>query len=127
MSENEPDTFHKAFLQHAAIAYAGIAKVLGMLPIPIALKVQLDTDPSDIEDLLRARKLVREIPMEQILIAVVNTMIVEWMAAMTLAGQIDPDDQSDDWLLEAAILNMLRVDSSINVALNILADRRAKK
>ncbi|MGW4718289.1 hypothetical protein [Nocardia sp. NPDC004260] len=102
---------------------AGIAKVLGMLPIPIEISAD-PNDESQIEDVLRARRLIREVPMGEVLRAAVNTAIIDWMSGLTLGMLADQgDDEDKEWLLTAALVAMTRCEHEIEFALDLISGR----
>jgi hypothetical protein len=104
---------------------AGIVKVLGMLPIPIEVKIE-PGGGDEIADLVRAQKLLQEIPMHDILRAACNTAILDWMTGVTLgsfADRLSEDDEDWDWMVASGIIQMHRCRDEIELALGILSGK----
>lgn len=110
------DAFRVATLTNLA----GLAKVLGMLPIPIEVRVGLEQVDETIGDLLRARTLLAEEPMSEVLHAAVNTAILDWLSGLTLGTVADGDEENAVWLYTAAMISMRRCQQEVGFALDIL-------
>nr|WTA71268.1 hypothetical protein OHB51_35325 [Micromonospora sp. NBC_00855] len=110
---------YKAFRASTLLNLVTLAKVLGMLPIPIEIKVGALEDGT-IEDLHRARVLLPEIPMSEVLHAAVNTAILDWFAGLTLGSVADENEDDAPWLYTAAQLSQTRCRDAIEVAYGIL-------
>ncbi|MFI7527507.1 hypothetical protein [Nocardia salmonicida] len=114
--ENRFQMFAEALIHNLA----GLAKILGMLPIPIAISTDSGTD--HMGQMLRVRKLVGDIPMNEVLTAAINTAIVDWMTGAILESvrQDEAEGDEKDFLLTSALLSMHRCNEAIQFALGIL-------
>lgn len=114
--ENRFQMFAEALIQNLA----GLAKLLGMLPIPIVISTEPGTE--HMEQMLRVRKLVKDIPMDTVLRATVSTAIVDWMTGAILESVREDEDEDDakDLLLTSAMLAMHRCRQEIVFAIDIL-------
>lgn len=111
----------EAFRAATLLNLAGLAKVLGMLPIPIEIRVDGSFGDDIISSLLRARELLREMPMSEVLHAAVNTAILDWLSGLTLGTTAEENEDDADWLYFAATqLSMSRCQQAIGFALDIL-------
>ena len=109
-----------AFRIAALTNLAGLAKVLGMLPIPIEIRIGEDIAGDTLANLLRARTLLADVPMSEVLHAAANTAILDWLSGLTLSTVAEDNEEDADWLYTAATISMHRCQQAIGFALDIL-------
>ncbi len=110
----------EAFRAATLTNLAGLAKVLGMLPIPIEIRVGHSIADDTLTDLHRARALLPEVPMSEVLHAAVNTAILDWLAGLTLGTVADDNEDDAVWLYSTALISMRRCQEEIGFALDVL-------
>ncbi|MEV5554950.1 hypothetical protein AB0L44_14980 [Nonomuraea wenchangensis] len=76
-------------------AYALTGKLLGLLPIPINLPpLEAEGGLNGARALERARKSIHDLPLDPVLVALLDDMIFEWLVGRdlcTLAVSVSPD------------------------------------
>lgn len=89
--------------------YALIAKLLGSLTPPIMLPVP---NPGHLREtrqaVINTRNLIADLPLEPIARAMLDTILLEWLTALTLAMH-ERRDASGQWALDAAVAATTRL------------------
>ncbi|RJO74154.1 hypothetical protein D5S18_18550 [Nocardia panacis] len=107
------------FSNESSTVFWKLAKLLQTLEIPIELEVSEYHSGDEVIDLMvKVRSLLNEAPMPDTHRAALNTVITLWLAAIHCAIHSDGDEGL--WLLEAALVQMLRLDQELTMTAAVL-------
>nr|WTA71265.1 hypothetical protein OHB51_35310 [Micromonospora sp. NBC_00855] len=110
------------FQAQAIHAYRMIAKMLLALPIPIELGMVIDRNPGDaMDEITRARDLLREVPMNPGVRAEADLVLTDWLTALSFSFAATANDNLDGWMWRSATINIMRADNGADDVIERLA------